>query len=114
MSRNGNAVEKGQFWRFVLEEHASSGLSVRAFCKRESLSESSFYSWRRKIRHSDSAETTSVFPNGLVPVDVIEQPTANHVLDIVVPGNVVVRIQEHCSTETLSRVLTAVRETFSC
>lgn len=57
MSRDGNEGEKEQFCRLVLEEHASSGLSVRAFCKRESLSEPSFYSWRRKIHHRDSRPT---------------------------------------------------------
>jgi len=35
MSRYGNEVEKEQFWRLVLEEHASSGLSVRAWDKKQ-------------------------------------------------------------------------------
>ena len=42
-------VEKEQFWRLVLEEHQKSGLSVREFCRVESISEPSFYSWRRTL-----------------------------------------------------------------
>ncbi len=51
--------EKEQFWRLVLEEQTSSGLSIRAFCKQEGLSEPSFYSWRRTISERDSNEPES-------------------------------------------------------
>ena len=46
-------VEKEQFWRLVLEEHQKSGLSVREFCRAESISEPSFYTWRRTLAKSD-------------------------------------------------------------
>ena len=49
--------EKEQFWRWVLEEQSGSGLSIRAFRKREGLSEPSFYSWRRTISGRDSNES---------------------------------------------------------
>ncbi len=120
-------VEREQFWRLVFEEHASSQMSVRAFCRRESLSEPSFYSWRRKIHRRDSiapptnqtSKPTSGAPkssHGLIPVHVIEEQhqAAGHTIEIVAPGNVVVRVQEGCSTEALARVLTAVRETLPC
>ena len=42
-------------WRQVLARHAQSGLSVRAFCRREGLPESAWYAWRRTIRERDTA-----------------------------------------------------------
>ena len=43
------STEKREFWSWVLSEHAGSGLSVRNFCRREGLSEPSFYQWRKKL-----------------------------------------------------------------
>ena len=40
-------------WRRVLGKQAASKLSVREFCRREELSESSFYAWRRTIAQRD-------------------------------------------------------------
>ena len=40
------------FWRQTLEDFGNSGLSVRAFCRREKLHETAFYFWRRTIQAS--------------------------------------------------------------
>jgi hypothetical protein len=44
-------LEKG--WRQVLRRYATSKLTVREFCRREALSEPSFYAWRRTIAERD-------------------------------------------------------------
>lgn len=44
---------KEVWWREMLARQAASGLSVRAFCKRQRLAESAFYLWRRTIRKRD-------------------------------------------------------------
>lgn len=96
----------------MLEEHASSGLSVRAFCKKESLSEPSFYGWRRKLQGKAEEKTSSV---ELIPVRVVDEPAATgNAIEIIVPGDVRLRLGERCTSETLNRVLAAVRETFLC
>jgi hypothetical protein len=51
-SRNGG---KEQFWRNVLRRQAASGLSVRAFCQQEKLTEATLYWWRRTIAERDAA-----------------------------------------------------------
>ncbi len=38
------------FWRRTLRAFGNSGLSVRAFCRREKLAETAFYFWRRTIQ----------------------------------------------------------------
>ena len=48
-------LDKERFWRGVVRRHAASGLSARAFCRREKLGEPSFYAWRRTIRERDAA-----------------------------------------------------------
>ena len=51
----GKSNEKEEFWRLVIEEQGASGLSVRAFCEREGVSEPSFYAWRKRLRDRDEA-----------------------------------------------------------
>jgi len=36
----------------LLVEHAGSGLSVLAFCQERRLTESQFYTWKRRLRHA--------------------------------------------------------------
>ncbi len=43
-----SASERELFWRGKLTEFVASGLSIRAFCRREGLAESAFYFWRRR------------------------------------------------------------------
>ena len=42
--------DKAQQWRERLASQARSGLTVRAYCRRERLSEWSFYQWRIRLR----------------------------------------------------------------
>jgi transposase-like protein len=51
-SRNGG---KEQFWRDVLGRQAASGLSLRAFCQQENLTEATLYWWRRTIAERDAS-----------------------------------------------------------
>jgi transposase-like protein len=112
-SRKQRDVEKQQFWRLVFEEHAQSGLSVRAFCRQESLSEPSFYSWRRTIR--DGELPSPAQKHGFAAVRVAGAPPAaassgHRGIEIVTPDNILVRLGGDCSTETIHRVLTALQQ----
>jgi transposase-like protein len=51
MSEKGSRRNRGkeQAWRAVLDRQRRSGLSIRAFCRREAISPASFYSWRREL-----------------------------------------------------------------
>jgi len=44
-------------WRRRLARCLSSGLTVREFCKREEVPETSFYHWRRELAERDKAGT---------------------------------------------------------
>ncbi len=56
MAKVARSIERERFWRQVLKKFDASGLGVRAFCRREGMSEPSFYGWRRELRLRD-AET---------------------------------------------------------
>lgn len=43
-------------WRAVLSRFSGSGLTVAAFCERESVSTASFHRWRERIQERESAE----------------------------------------------------------
>ena len=54
-----------QAWRAMLARFADGGLSVRAFCERESVSTASFYRWRSqlgKVAKADAAERQLAVP----------------------------------------------------
>lgn len=54
-------IEREAQWRKRIEEQSRSGLSVRAFCRHEGITEPSFYDWRRRLGQSARA---GVAPSG--------------------------------------------------
>lgn len=84
-----SSVEKAEFWRLAVDEQSVSGLSARAFCRREGLSIPSFYAWRRKLRlnsHSADPQPHNLESENakLVPVKLIQQcrPQSSRTRDI--------------------------------
>jgi len=54
MANKQRNAERERLWRRAIKRQAASGLSVRAFCRREGLTEPNFYAWRRTIAHRDA------------------------------------------------------------
>jgi transposase-like protein len=50
MAKHERDLRKERRWRGVLKRQGTSGLNVRAFCRREGIAESAFHFWRRTIR----------------------------------------------------------------
>ena len=48
MARKRSSEKESQ-WQDLVERQAESGLSVRAFCEQEGVSENSLYFWRREL-----------------------------------------------------------------
>lgn len=53
MANKNRSGEREAYWRDVVARFRTSGLSVRAFCRREKLQESAFYFWRRTLADRD-------------------------------------------------------------
>ncbi|QEL16650.1 IS66 family insertion sequence element accessory protein TnpA [Limnoglobus roseus] len=91
-----NPSDREQFWRDTVAAFATSGLSVRAFCLANGLSEKRFYTWRKNLGLSPvvpPAGSPSDAPpaRGFVPVRVVSDATA----EVVLPGGVVVVVTRY-------------------
>jgi len=111
--------ERTVFWRDVIERQGRSGWSVVDFCRREGVSTASFYNWRRRLREA-GGRSGKGDPRGrtaFVPVsvqagtqDVRGDGSVTACIEIVLPGEVTIRVNDGASRETLVDVLAAVRE----
>lgn len=43
------SLEREKFWRGLIREQKSSGLSISAFCREREVSVASFFSWRKRL-----------------------------------------------------------------
>ena len=118
MASSKRSVEKEQFWRLVLAEHATSGLSVRAFCQREAVSEPSFYFWRRELAARDISPDSHSSSTQFVPVRVVEAglprageerpPSEQSVIEIGMPGGFTLRACSATDTERVAAWIAAI------
>lgn len=122
---------KEQFWRRMLRQWKRSGLTIRDFCDFESLSEPSFYSWRRELAKRDQAgaEAERVSkPRSLrferqepgatfLPVHVVANERGvpgestsggNAHIEVHLPSGVRVRVPAGCNRQSLIEVLAAL------
>lgn len=119
--RNG---EKERFWRQVVEGHAGSGLSVRRYCAERSVTEPSFFAWRRELARRDagggrakspprraSVQGTSQRPAPLrfAQLQIAPSELAGGVsIEIVLPAGARVRVPRGACPATLRDVLAAL------
>jgi transposase len=104
---------KERFWRRLVRQWQASGLSVRAFCAREGLTEPSFYAWRRALTERDTQP-------GFVPVRVAAEGNAAgsddaaRALELHLPLGRVLRIGMGFDAATLRRLLALLEEGQAC
>lgn len=116
MAKSKRSAEKEAFWRLALDECRGSGLSVRAFCRREGLSEASFYSWRKTVRKRDAAELDAAGDRAtLVPVAVVDPVGAGpHTerpsppLEVLTPSGFTFRFHQDLQPHQLHALLGAI------
>ena len=108
MAKRRRNVAKEQFWRQVMARRERSGLTVRAFCARERLSEPSFYVWRRELARRDQlaarVTTAPSTPSLFMPIEVVTERHA--ALEIVLPRGAVLRVWPGFDRQTLEQVVT--------
>jgi len=131
-NRRRRNAEKEAWWRGHVGRQADSGMSVRAYCRENQLAVPSFYVWRRELRKRDlegsqpgasgqpqctedsprpvgenSGSSDGAVRTSFVAVDVV--PSAGRaIVQIDLPGGVVVHVPADVSAETLERVLRVV------
>src|SRR5262245_11819660 len=89
------SAAREQFWREMLAEWKTSGLSVRAFCGRHHLAEPTCYYWRQELARRDrgvkargESAASSMTAPAFVPVRVV----AGEPIEVVVRSGQVVRV----------------------
>jgi hypothetical protein len=106
---NQQRSSKERFWRRIVRQWRSSGLSVRDFCAERHLAEANFYFWRRTIARRDAQASQ------FVPVRVLadEEPVSNSLsqgLELVLAAGRVVRVAPGFDGPTLQRLLVLLEE----
>mgnify|MGYP005651368167 CR=1 FL=1 len=101
-------------WRELIERQRLSGESVRAFCRKHELRETSFYYWRRelKLRDREAASKRETSP-AFAPVVLIEELGGPAPIEIVLKDGATVRVRRGATSEQLGLVLDAL-ERFRC
>lgn len=104
MPNNQRDPAKEVYWRDVIKRQASSGLSVRAFCRREGIAETSLHAWRRTIAKRDGkslASKKSPQP-AFVPVVVAEPSPSEPSIALELTGGCVLKFAGPVATEQLA------------
>jgi len=108
MANKQRDLAKESRWRDILKRHTASGLSVRAFCQQEQVTESSFYAWRRTIGGRSSKERpTSKLP-AFVPAVVTSESLRDTSIAIELAGRCVLRLPESISATRIAELVHAL------
>jgi len=124
MANRRRDAERESFWRGALARHAASGRSVAAFCRREKLSQPSFYAWRRTIAQREGAQRTisqrdSQRPKTtrprrpareFLPVRVTDLPARDSSIMIELAGGHVLRLPEATPAVRIAELVRALQE----
>ncbi|MCC6493877.1 MAG: transposase [Pirellulales bacterium] len=103
-----DAAKEGR-WRDFVKRHAASGLSVREFCRRESLTESAFYAWRRTIGERDEARHARRRAPAFVPAVVTEESRHEGSIALELAGGGVLRFVGPAAAEHLADLVVALQ-----
>ncbi len=114
MGKHLRDPQREAFWRAALARHASSGMSVRVFCQRERLTESTFFAWRRTIAERDAEATSRTGRGGppkrlkqpaFLPVVIDGEQGSDGSITIELAGGRVLRLPESIATERLVQLV---------
>jgi hypothetical protein len=104
---------KERFWRRTMVEHRRSGLTIREFCARRSLSEPLFYAWRRELAQRDgraaqqAGSPPATEPHAaprFVSLKLAAEPAAAAMIEIVTRGGHTLRVPPGVDRQTLADV----------
>jgi hypothetical protein len=107
-------TDQQQFWQMVIETWKSSGLSVRQFCKKESLSEPSFYSWRKKLAGDDSEQDNQHESEPSAFIEVAMPQNNSAVIELLLTSGNTLKIPVGVDAKTLTTIISVLHQTNLC
>ena len=112
MARGQRDPELERQWRERIACWQASGLTVREFCRRHGLLETSFYYWKRELRKRDTAASIATksspakkSPPTFLPLTVLPTPTLS--VEVRCPSGHVVLLSA-CDAMSLSSLFAAL------
>jgi transposase-like protein len=100
-----SADRKNDQWRERIAEHERSGLSVRRFCKEQSIPEHLFFYWRKRLRNQQQPVRFALVDRGAKP----QRVTPEAGLELMLATGERLRIGTGVSATTLRTVLEVLR-----
>lgn len=111
MSKQKQGQQKRQaYWQGVVQRWQKSGLSVREYCRRHKIPETSFYQGRRRVAASSSRSRRKPSPDPFVEVKLESSSIGSAPLEIVWTQPPVVKVFAGCDEKLLARTLRCLRE----
>lgn len=107
MANKQRDVSKERFWRSALKRQANSGLSVRAFCQREQLTESAFYAWRRTVAERNGEAKPQRAP-AFLPMMVTDRSAHSESIELKLAGGRILRLPETMPVDRLAELVQAL------
>jgi transposase-like protein len=107
-------TERRQFWQMVIETWKDSDMSVSKFCKAEGLSEGTFYGWRRRLSDHPSQQTKQTHSKPSAFIEVALPKNDPIPLELLLSSGHTLRIRSSADNETLSNVLSVLRQVGLC
>src|SRR3972149_3908651 len=107
MANHERDAAKERFWRDVLKRQAKSGLSVRAFCQREQLTESAFYAWRRTVAERNG-EVKSPRAPAFLPMMMTDRSARESLIELELAGGRILRLPESMPVGRLAELVQAL------
>ncbi len=119
--QRGTRAEVAATWRERLGRWQRLQCSITEFCRREGISQPSFFQWRRRLGVNDAPSPPDVgrhSPRGaaFIPVQVVatksdREPTSDDVAWLEISsGEIVCRVPTHVDETTLRRLVRVLRE----
>lgn len=110
MANHQRDPAKEAYWREVIKGQALSGLSMREFCRREGVAETSLHAWRRTIARRDGKSAASKKPAKpeFLPVVVAEPQPRETSIALELTGGCVLKFAGPVAAEQLADLVLAL------
>ena len=121
------SMDREGHWRSLISQQAASGMSVSAFCRQHEVPESSFYSWKRKLKQRRREDERSHEPKPqelarrdmprsnaaarFVPLELHTPPAvARANSEVVLPDGCRIIVPSQCDPGWLREIIQVVQE----
>jgi hypothetical protein len=108
MPKTARRSRGDQFWRDTIAAWKESGQTVTAFCAARGIGESTFFAKRRALTRPDRSPNAPASPRP-IPSFAAVRVIPDLMVEIVVPGGLVLRVPVTVDADAVARLVLALR-----